>query len=103
LKYLPLVHNSPGYEYDVRLFIMGMAGVAAGVGQYEDAARLLGTVEAQLESFYKPLDPWDQVEFDWISSEVHLKLNEMTLAAAWEAGRQLTLEQAIAKARQITP
>jgi hypothetical protein len=82
---------------------MGMAGVALGLGQYDNAAQLLGTVEAQFECFYKPLDAWDQDTFDWLSLEVHNQLDEVTFTAAWSAGRELTLDQAITEAQQITP
>jgi predicted ATPase/DNA-binding CsgD family transcriptional regulator len=102
LQYLPLILNTPGYEYDQRLFIMGMAGVAAGLEQFGNVARLLGAVEAQLENFYKPLDPWEQDTFNWIYCRVNSHLDEPTLAAAWSAGRKLTLEQAITEAQQIS-
>jgi hypothetical protein len=103
MQYLTLVLETPGYEYDQRLFIMGMAGVAAGLDQYVNAARLLGTVEAQFESFYKPMDPWDQDMCDRISSVVHSHLKELDFNDAWCAGRELSLEQAIKEAQKITP
>ena len=103
LKYLSLVMNSSGYEYDLRLFLSVMAGLALELGQFVPAARLLGAVEAGLEGFFKPLDPWDQEEFDRIAGEVQHQLDETTFTSAWAAGRELTLEQAIAEARQITP
>ncbi len=103
LKYLSLALKMRGYEYDQRLFLMGMAGLALGLEQFVQAARLLGTVEAQIECFYKPLDAWDQAEFNRISNEVHIQMDAPTFTAAWSAGRELTLEQAITEARLITP
>jgi tetratricopeptide (TPR) repeat protein len=90
-------------KYDVNTFILGMAGIALDLGQLTQAARLLGVVDAQFESFFKPLDIWDQAEFNRISSEAHSQLNEVTFTAAWSAGRELTLETAIAEAILITP
>jgi len=66
-------------------------------------ARLLGVVESQFEGFYKPLDTWDQAEFDRIADEVRHQLDKVTFQAPWSAGRELTLEQAITEAQQITP
>ena len=65
--------------------------------------KLFGAVEAQFEGYNRSLDTWDQVEFDQIASEVRPQLYEETLAAAWAAGRALTLEQAIEETRQVTP
>jgi tetratricopeptide (TPR) repeat protein len=90
-------------KYDVYTFILGMGGIALELGQLTQAARLLGAVEAQFESFYKPLDPLDQEEFDRIAGEVSRQLDETTFTSAWAAGRELILEQAIAEARQVSP
>jgi predicted ATPase/DNA-binding CsgD family transcriptional regulator len=90
-------------KYDLYNFILGMAGIALGKEQLTQATRMLGVVEAQLETFFKPLDPWDQAEFDRITGETRHNLDKATFAAAWLAGRELSLEQAILEARQITP
>jgi predicted ATPase/DNA-binding CsgD family transcriptional regulator len=103
LKYLSLAMKSIGYEYDLRLFLSVMARLALELGLLVTAARLLGAVEAQFEGFFKPLDLWDQEEFDLTASEIHHQLDEITFASAWAAGRKLTLEQAIAEAQNITP
>ena len=70
---------------------------------FETAARLVRVVEAWFERFCMPLDIWDKAEFGRISKGVRTQLDEPTLAAAWSMGRELTLEQAIAEARKITP
>jgi predicted ATPase/DNA-binding CsgD family transcriptional regulator len=103
LKYLSMAEQTSGYEYDLRCFIACMAGVAQGTGKFVTAARFLGAVEAQFESFFKPLDRWDQAEFDWIVGQVYSQLDEATFTSAWAEGRGLTLDQAIDEARQITP
>lgn len=95
--------DSEWIKYDMFTFIMGMAGIALGKEQFAQAARLLGVIEAQLENFFKPLDPWDQAEFHRITDEVRHQLDEATFAVAWSAGRGLSLEQAITEARQISP
>jgi tetratricopeptide (TPR) repeat protein len=90
-------------KYDVNTFILGMAGIALELKRYTRSARLLGVVEALFENFFKPLDIWDQAEFDRISSETQNQLDPPAFAAAWSSGRELTFEQAIAEARQVIP
>jgi predicted ATPase/DNA-binding CsgD family transcriptional regulator len=90
-------------KYDVITFILGMAGIALLASNISFAARLLGTVEAHIACFYKPLDNWDQAEFDRISREVRLQLDPTTCEAALSAGRQLTLEAAVSEARRVSP
>ena len=89
--------------YDVLTIILGMAGFASELGQANQAWRLLGVVEKEFESFFKPLDIWDQAEFDRIAGEVRHQLDDLTFNATWSAGRELTLEQALTEARQVTP
>jgi predicted ATPase/DNA-binding CsgD family transcriptional regulator len=90
-------------KYDVNTFILGMGGIALELGDITQAARLLGTVEAQFESFFKPLDVWDLAEFNRIAGQVRQRLNEASFTSSWSAGRELSLEQAIAEARQVMP
>jgi predicted ATPase/DNA-binding CsgD family transcriptional regulator len=72
-------------KYDVNTFILGMAGIALELGQYTQATRLLGVVEAQFEHFFKPLDFWDQAEFNRIAGDVRIHLDEPTYVTAWSA------------------
>jgi len=90
-------------KYDIYTFILGMAGIALERGQLMQAARLLGIVEVQFESFFKPLDIWDKSEFDRIAGTVRHQLDAAAFEAAWSTGRMLSLEEAIAETKQITP
>jgi predicted ATPase/DNA-binding CsgD family transcriptional regulator len=90
-------------KYDLLTFILGMAGIAFEMGDTLTAARLLGSVETQSESFFKPLDIWDQAEFNRIAAEVRSQLDESDFTSARAAGRGLPLEQAIEEARQVKP
>ncbi|MGE5123729.1 MAG: LuxR C-terminal-related transcriptional regulator [Acidobacteriaceae bacterium] len=89
-------------RYDVYTFILGMAGIALEMGQLTQAARSLGVVEAHFESFFKPLDLWDKAEFDRITNAVRHQREAVAFEAAWSEGRRLSLEEAIAEAKQIT-
>jgi predicted ATPase/class 3 adenylate cyclase len=100
LEHFFLAQKFEGYDYDLRVFPLYMAGVAAGLGRIERAARLLGATEAQFETFFKPLDNWDQAEFDRIAALARLGLNEVTFKTLWTEGRAMTLEQAIIYSNQ---
>lgn len=89
-------------KYDVSTFILGMGGIALELEQHTQAARLLGAVEEHFKSFFKPLDIWEQAEFDRIAGEIRNQLNEVIFNSAWASGRELSLEQAIDEACQIT-
>jgi hypothetical protein len=60
-------------------------------------------VEKEFESFFKPLDIWDQAEFNGIASGVSHRLDDSTFNATSSAGRELTLDQALTEARQVMP
>jgi len=82
--------------------LLGFAGVASTTGQGVRAARLCGAVEALLESVgtsiesFLPLD--DRIHYDRTIATMHAPLDDAAFAAAWAAGRAMTLEQAITEA-----
>jgi hypothetical protein len=98
---LALARKFSGYEYDLHVFLPCMAGVALGLGKLEQAARLLGATETLFATFFKPLDAWDQVEFDRIAAGTRQGMDEAAFAAAWVEGRELTLEQATREAESL--
>lgn len=77
--------------------LAGLAGVAGMQGQPERAARILGTVEALAELGAQTTTPYP-IELERYVALTRAQLDEATFAAAWEAGRALSLEQAIAEA-----
>jgi tetratricopeptide (TPR) repeat protein len=95
--------DSEWAKYDIYTFILGMAGIALEIGQFMEAARLLGVVEAQHESFFKPLDLWDKAEYDRIAGEVRHQFDAVAIDSAWSTGRKLSLEEAITEAKLIIP
>jgi len=77
----------------------GLAGVAActGTAGAQRAARLLAA-DAVLNNPVLNYPPAKRREWENIVVAVRAQLDEATFAAAWAAGRALTLEQAIAEA-----
>jgi hypothetical protein len=76
----------------------GLAGVASALGQPIRAARLLGAAEALREAIDCVLPPIEQHYYNRIRMSVRGQLSEDALHTAWQAGRRLSLKQAIAEA-----
>jgi predicted ATPase/class 3 adenylate cyclase len=71
-------------------------------GQPEQAARVFGHAEALHEAIGASLPAAEQAEAERHVAVVRAALDELTFAAAWAAGRAMTLAQAIACALEDT-
>jgi hypothetical protein len=60
------------------------------------AARLLAAAQACLEAHNEVREPQDQAEFERDLAAVRQALDETAFAAAWAAGRAMSLDRAIA-------
>lgn len=78
--------------------LIGLAAVAAASGDGSRAARLLGAAEAELEATGTTLDPDDQPMYDATLSRAQAAIDGEAFAAAWSAGRAMTLDEAVAYA-----
>jgi predicted ATPase len=74
---------------------IGFAGVAIARGQQNRAARILGATDVLLGTLGLRLDHSDQVEYNRYVDAARTALGDATFATAWDAGRAMTLEQAI--------
>jgi non-specific serine/threonine protein kinase len=81
--------------------LAGLAGIANSVGQPERAARLFGAAEALRAASGARLSPADRVDYDHNLAAARGQLGESAFAAAWDEGRAMTLEEAIAEAERI--
>ena len=61
----------------------------------ERAARLLGATQALLEPMHAHLESVDDTEYKRSVAAAREQLGEATFNAAWEEGKQMTLEQAV--------
>jgi hypothetical protein len=87
-----------GFEDLMTGVLTGLAGVAVAQSQLDRAGRLLGAVEAWLVVNDVQLDPTDRADYDRIVNIAREQLDEPMFAAAWAAGRAMSLEQAIEEA-----
>jgi predicted ATPase/class 3 adenylate cyclase len=75
-----------------------LARIASRAGQPERAARLFGVGEIMREVSGIPLDTQIRSDYDRAVAAVRAQLDDATFAAAWAAGRAMSLEAAIAAA-----
>jgi predicted ATPase/transcriptional regulator with XRE-family HTH domain len=76
----------------------GIGSLAVAQRRPEHAARLFAVAAALRESFSTPLAPVEREEHERALTSARAQLGETAFAAAWSAGRALTLEAAIAEA-----
>ncbi len=95
------IFKALGDKQNMATGLTGMAGVAIMRNRPELAARLLGTVEALLDSSGACLEPADQVVFDHTVTVAQAQLDETSFTVAWNQGRAMPPEQAIAWALEI--
>jgi len=94
------IRRELGDKLGIAYTLEGMAALAAGQGQNERAARLWVTAEVLREAIHSPLSPKEKEAHDRKVATARASLGEEAFAAAWEAGRAMTLEQAIEYALQ---
>ena len=94
---LPLV-QAHGDRLLVAGALAGVANVEAARGRPQRAARLDGAVAALREELGATVTPWERPAYERQVAAVRATLSPEAFAAAWEAGRTLRLEQAVAEA-----
>jgi hypothetical protein len=80
--------------------IHGLAGVALALSQAEQAARLLGAVEAEREALGTGRVS-QKHHGERITADTRAALPADIFARAWSAGRALTMEEAVAEALTV--
>ncbi|HEX6270937.1 MAG TPA: hypothetical protein VFZ43_11920, partial [Anaerolineales bacterium] len=75
-----------------------LAEVALAQGKPEKAVRLLGAAAALRVSIGSVVDPADEREYQSRLISLRMELGNERFAAAWDKGRAMSLEQAVAYA-----
>ncbi len=81
--------------------LVGLAAVAAESSNWSGAARLLGAVEALLESVQTQLLPFDRQQRSKILAQVRAQAGQEALDAAFQEGSAFTIEQAVSAASYL--
>lgn len=82
--------------------VEGVAFIALARGDAERGVRLLGAAEGIREMGPNPLLPNEQTEVDAAASTARQQLTTAAFEAAWDEGRRLTTDDAVALARSTT-
>ncbi|HEY8746120.1 MAG TPA: tetratricopeptide repeat protein, partial [Chloroflexota bacterium] len=92
------------YE-DRRLLVICLAALAAvaTIGRPERAARLFAAAEAHLEAMDTRMQPPDLAQHQRNVADVRAALGEQAFQQAWEEGRTMSLEQALAYVQEMAP
>jgi predicted ATPase/class 3 adenylate cyclase len=97
---LPLFREA-AEPWSITQCLQGLAAVACDQDDARRAAQLLGAVEALREAIGSPLSPLERADYDHSVAAARAQLDAATFAAAWAAGRAMSLEQAIAEALAV--
>jgi tetratricopeptide (TPR) repeat protein len=89
------INRELGDQTAIAYLIEDYAGLATAESRPEKALQLAGFAEALRESIGAPLPPSEQARVDRMIAPARAALPESTVAAEWEAGRSLGLEQSI--------
>ena len=90
--------QAAGNQRGVATCLEELAEVAGAQGQAEWAVRLLGAAEAQRQATDFPIEAINRPGYDRSLLAARAQLDEAAFAAAWAAGRAMTLDGAIAYA-----
>jgi DNA-binding CsgD family transcriptional regulator len=78
--------------------LIGLARVAVAEGQLEQAACLFGAAEQLFDprvDFHSEMDPFECADYERLVEGVRRQLGKEASTAAWNTGRNMTLEQAL--------
>jgi predicted ATPase/DNA-binding CsgD family transcriptional regulator len=96
-----ILRQETGEKEGIATALEGLAAVAGVGGQPISAARLYGSAESLRDTLGAPLTPTDRSYYKQTVAAVRAQLDEAPFQRAWAEGRAMTLEQAIAAAKQV--
>jgi len=85
-----------GSQRGIAMCLEKLAGIAGAQAQPGRAARLLGAADALRKAIGTPMGVADRRDYERVAAAVRADLTESEFVLAWEQGRAMTLEQAIA-------
>ena len=90
-----VIFRELGTGYGLAMALAALAGPIAKLGDYEKAARLLGAADAEMESLGANQQPVDQIEIEQFLIYVRQALGEEAFQEAWQAGHELSIDEAL--------
>ncbi|MDQ4099335.1 MAG: tetratricopeptide repeat protein [Chloroflexota bacterium] len=95
------LNHEHGDKENIAWLLIGLSNLAATGGQPELAARLLGVTQSLQESLDAPMRPDERADFTRATNLARSLVGEASFAAAYTAGRALTLDQGVAEALTV--
>jgi len=80
--------------------LIGAAQAAVGLGAFERAAKLSGAIDVLRATLDAEIDIRERAFHEHVTRQAQAHMDESTFNAAWTAGEQLSMEQAIALVTQ---
>jgi non-specific serine/threonine protein kinase len=87
-----------GDKSGATMALAALAGITYADGDFERAARLLGTVEALRSVYGTAMWYVDRLEYERLVETLRTQLDETIRTKAWNEGRSMNLEQAVSYA-----
>ena len=98
LKESHRLHRKIGDPLQTAFNVFRFAHLVAAQGSAETATRVLSSADTLSEEVGLTLRSWDPEFFDETLATIHARLDETAFAVAWEQGRSLTADEAVALA-----
>jgi non-specific serine/threonine protein kinase len=90
-------------EQNIPLCMAALAGLCRAQGRPERAATLFGVADAMREKSHAIVPSIDRIEYERNLAAVRKVISEKAFDEAWEQGRQMSLDQAVAYANEVFP
>ena len=88
-------------RWDIAYLLEGMANMMRAQAKYEDAAKLFGSAESLREQLGAPLPPSETPPYQRLVEKVRSHLDPDAFADAWEKGRAMDMDEAVAFALSL--
>lgn len=87
--------NSIKISRDIAFCVEGLASTLVQLNKFEEAASLFGTAEAFRENTNQPMPSSEMEDYLKEINQLRQQMQPTELEAAWQAGRKISLEEAI--------
>jgi len=98
LKESHRLHGKVGDPLQTAFDVFRFAALLAARGRVETATQVYSSADALCEEIGISLHSWDPVFIDEMLATIHAELDDAAFAKAWEQGRTLTADEAVALA-----
>ena len=98
-----ILNRGLGSKLDIAKTLFEFGSLALAQGDPERCARLFAAAEALHQNLGAPMPPSERIRFDREVARVRTLLEEETFTTTWNAGKNMTAEQAVSYALKERP